>query len=67
MPDATSFRVSPQEIEALFEKARKEPGLNDITALLKLADEVKQIEWVQAEASTQLCYGQVAGTAGWVY
>ncbi len=66
MQDTKSPRVSPQEIEALFERASKEPGLNDIAALLKLADEAMQIERVQAEASAQPCYGLVAGTAGWV-
>lgn len=66
MSDTTNFQVSPKEIEALIEKAAKEPGLKDIAALIRLSEEVTQIDCIRAEMSAQPCFSQVTGTAGWL-
>jgi hypothetical protein len=59
--------VSPQEIQELIEKASKEPGINDVLALMELAQEFAQIEEIRAELSPQPFVTQVTGTAGWVW
>jgi hypothetical protein len=66
MPHMIKSRVSPKEIEALIERAAKEPGLKDIAALMQLSQEVAQIDRFRTEMSPQPCFLQVAGTAGWL-
>jgi hypothetical protein len=67
MANPTVPSVSPQEIRELIERAAKEPGINDLAALMELSQEVVQIEQIRAEASPQHFMVQVTGTAGWVW
>lgn len=59
--------VSPQEIREIIERAVKEPGINDVLALMKLSQEAAEIEEIRAELSPQPLVTQVTGTAGWVW
>jgi hypothetical protein len=59
--------VSPQEIKELIERAAKEPGINDVLALMQLSQEATQIEQIRTQLSPQPVMMQVTGTAGWVW
>jgi hypothetical protein len=58
--------VSPQEIEEIIERASKEPGINDMLALLRLSQEITQGEQIKRDLTVQPFVAQVTGTAGWV-
>lgn len=59
--------VSPEEIKEIIERAAKEPGLNDILALMEVSREATEIEQIRAELASQPLVMQVTGTAGWVW
>ena len=62
-----SSSVSPQEIKKIIERAAKEPGINDMIALLRLSDEATQLELTRhALMAVQPIIATVSGTAGWV-
>jgi hypothetical protein len=58
--------VSPQEIEEIIERASKEPGINDMLALLRLSQEITQVEQIRRDLTEQPLIAEVSGTAGWV-
>jgi len=66
LADFTIPRVSPQEIKELIERAAKEPGINDVIALMKLSWETTEVEQIRAELYPQPRVMQVTGT-GWVW
>ena len=59
--------VSPQEIRELVERAAKEPGINDLLALMALSEESTQIEQIRSELSPEPLVMPITGTAGWVW
>jgi hypothetical protein len=63
-----SNKVSPEEIAAIIEKASKEPGINDMMALLHLSQEATEVEQARlALTAAQPIIAHVSGTAGWVW
>jgi hypothetical protein len=67
MTNPTAPSVSPEEIKEMIERAAKEPGINDVLALMELSQEADQIEQIRAELASQPLVMQVTGTAGWVW
>jgi hypothetical protein len=65
MTDASEQRVTPKDIEAILEKAAKEPGINDILGLLRLSQEADQIGQISGTLETQSTIVCASGTAGW--
>lgn len=67
MANPTVPSVSPQEIKEIIERASKEPGINDMIALLRLSQEATQLELtMQALMAEQPIIAAVSGTADWV-
>jgi hypothetical protein len=66
MSDAARAGVSPKDIEAILERAAKEPGINDALALLQLSQEADQIAQIRNGLVEQPLIAYVTGTAGWV-
>jgi hypothetical protein len=66
MPDVAHAGVSPKDIEAILERAVKEPGINDAMALLELSQEANQIVQIRNGWAAQPIIAYVTGTAGWV-
>jgi hypothetical protein len=68
MANTAAPRVTPEEIAAIIERASKEPGINDMMALLSLSQEVAQIEQMRLALTTaQPVISAASGTAGWVW
>jgi hypothetical protein len=67
MANVTVPSVSPQEIKEIIDRAVKEPGINDVLALMQLSREATEIEQTIAEVTPQPLVMQVTGTAGWVW
>ena len=65
MADTVAPCVSPEEIGKIIEQARKEPGVNDMMALLELSREFNQIEEIRHGWSEQPLIAQVSSTGGW--
>lgn len=59
-------RVSPDEIRKIIEQASKEPGVNDMLALVELSYEFNQISQLQYAWSEQPLIGQVSNTGSWL-
>jgi hypothetical protein len=67
MADATVVTVTPQEIAAIIERASKEPGTDDMMALLRLSQEAAEVEQIRHSLTTvQPVIAAVSGTAEWV-
>jgi hypothetical protein len=65
MTDAS--RVSPEEIAQIIQKASEEPGINDMLAILRLSEEITDIERVNRSLTMQPVVTQAgSSTAGWV-
>ena len=59
-------RVTPEEVARIIEQAAKEPGTNDMMALLALNTEIAEIEQVNRSLVVQPLVAQASSTAGWV-
>jgi hypothetical protein len=59
-------RVTPEEVARIIEQAAKEPGTNDMMALLELNTEIAEIEQVNRSLVVQPLIAQASSTAGWV-
>jgi hypothetical protein len=67
MPQPAAPSVTPQDVKAIIERASKEPGINDVLALLRLSQESAQIDEFMRVLTTQPPIdAQVSGTAGWI-
>lgn len=66
MAKATVPRVTPEEVARIIEQAAKEPGTNDMMALLALNTEIAEIEQVNRSLVVQPLVAQASSTAGWV-
>ena len=66
MAKATVPRVTPEEVARIIEQAAKEPGTNDMMALLALNTEIAEIEQVNRSLVVQPLIAQASSTAGWV-
>ena len=66
MAKATVARVTPEEVARIIEQAAKEPGTNDMMALLELNTEIAEIEQVNRSLVVQPLVAQASSTAGWV-
>jgi hypothetical protein len=67
MANPTVPKVTPEEIAEIIEKASKEPGTDDMMALLQLSHEATEIELLNRALTTvEPIIGAVSGTAGWV-
>jgi len=59
--------VSPEEVAEIIEKASREPGINDILALMRLSYEFNEIEQINRSLMmVQPVVAQASSTAGWV-
>jgi hypothetical protein len=58
--------VTPEEVAKIIEQASKEPGTNDMMALLRLSGEVAEIEQINRSLVVQPLIAQTSSTAGWV-
>jgi hypothetical protein len=58
--------VSPDEIKKIIEQASKEPGINDMLALVQLSQECNVISQMQYTWSEQPLIGQVSSTGDWL-
>jgi hypothetical protein len=63
MANTTVPTVTPEEVAEIIERASKEPGINDVLALMELSREAAQIEQIRAELAPQPLVTQVTGTA----
>jgi hypothetical protein len=66
MADTVAQRASPEDIGKIIEQAAKEPGVNDMMALLELARECNEIEEIRHGWSEQPLIAQVSSTGGWL-
>jgi hypothetical protein len=58
--------VSPDEIKKIIEQASKEPGINDMLALVELSHEYNLISQMSVTWSEQPLIGQVSSTGDWL-
>jgi hypothetical protein len=56
--------ATPQEIKEIIDRAAKEPGINDVLALMQLSKEATEIQQTMANLTPQPWVMQVTGTAG---
>jgi hypothetical protein len=66
MANATVPKVTPEDVAKIIEQAVKEPGTNDMIALLHLSREIAEIEQVNRSLIVQPLVAQATSTAGWV-
>lgn len=66
MRDEARTGVSPKDIEAILEKAAKEPGIDDALALLRLSQEARGIDQIVNGLVAPPLVAYVSGTAGWI-
>jgi hypothetical protein len=66
MENATVPKVTPEEVAKIIEQASKEPGTNDMLAVLQLSVEITEIEQINRSMTVQPLVAQVSSTAGWV-
>jgi hypothetical protein len=66
MASGTVSRVTPEEVAKIIEQASKEPGIDDMMALLQLSAEITEIERINRSMIVQPLVAQTSSTAGWV-
>ena len=66
MANATVSKVTPEEVAKIIEQASKEPGIDDMMALLQLSAEIREIEQINRLMMVQPLVAQTSSTAGWV-
>ena len=66
MANATVPKVTPEEVAKIIEQASKEPGIDDMMALLQLSAEITEIEQINRSMTVQPLVAQTSSTAGWV-
>jgi hypothetical protein len=66
MANARDPKVTPEDVAKIIEQASKEPGINDMMALLQLSAEITQIEQINRSMMVQPLVAQASSTAGWV-
>jgi hypothetical protein len=66
MANATVPKVTPEEVGKIIEQACKEPGINDMIAVLQLSGEIAEIEQISRSLTVQPIIAQASSTAGWV-
>lgn len=67
MANATVSTVTPEEVAQIIEKASKEPGINDVFAILELSQEITEFELARyAMMNPQPIIAEVTGTGSWV-
>lgn len=66
MANPAVLKVTPEEVAGIIERASREPGINDMLALLQLSHEATQFEQLTQSLAVQPLVAQVSSTAGWV-
>jgi hypothetical protein len=66
MANTTVTKVTPEDIAEIIERASKEPGVNDMLALLQLSQEITQVEQFSRSLTMQPIVARASSTAGWV-
>jgi hypothetical protein len=66
MSDEAKVGVTPKDIDDILTRAAKEPGINDVMALLLLSREADEIQEIRRGLDVPQIVSQVTSTAGWV-
>ena len=66
MANTTVPKVTPEDIAEIIKRASKEPGVNDMLALLQLSQEITQVEQFSRSLTVQPIVARASSTVGWV-